>query len=136
MRNLISVVKLSFIVSLLIFGGSGLTAGDTPKIRPLIKSTMTGIDKHTMLMTEVEIPPNTTMPLHTHPVEEFLYIISGRSRLVIEGEEDRWLSAGDAVVIPAGVVHTAVTMDESTKAITTRVHPDGLPVRTLAPKKD
>lgn len=131
-----SGVKVSLLAGVLMGAGFAAQADDKPAIKPLINSSMTGVKDHTMLMSEVYIPAHTTMPRHTHPVEEFLYILSGRAKLVMDGHEDRWLKAGDAVVIPAGIVHTAVTEDASTKAITTRVHPSGQPVRTLANSPD
>lgn len=131
-----SGVKIWLLACGIVGSAFGAVADDKPAVKPLINSSMTGVDGHTMLMSEVYIPAHTTMPRHTHPVEEFLYILSGRAKLVMEGHEDRWLMAGEAAVIPAGIVHTAVTEGDTARAITTRVHPDGQPIRTLAPTKD
>ena len=98
---------------------------------PLLNAPITGVPSHDLLMTRVEIAANTTLPMHYHPNEEYLYILEGQAYLRIEGREDRLLEAGEAVVIPAGVLHTAVTTDSTAVALTTRVHPKGQPVRLM-----
>lgn len=104
---------------------------------PLLNAPITGVPGHDMLMTRVEIAANTVLPMHYHPNEEYLYIIEGQAYLRIEGREDQLLSAGEAVVIPAGVLHTAVTTGSTATALTTRVHPKGQPVRLMPyDKKD
>lgn len=44
------------------------------------------------------------MPLHTNQVEHEQYVLRGRARLRIGGEEHR-VSPGDVLYIPAGVPH-------------------------------
>ncbi len=99
----------------------------------LIKSPITGVEGHEVLMSRVTIPANTALPRHYHPTEEFLYILTGEAYLRIDGEEDQLLTAGMSATIPAGEVHTAVTTSSDTLALTYRVHPIGRPVR-LPPK--
>lgn len=112
------------------------TAQDKPSVKPLTNSTMTGIAGYQYMMAEVFIPAHTTMPRHTHPTEEFLYILEGQAILRIEGRQDQMLVAGTSAVIPAGAVHTAVTTDLFARALTNRVHPDGVPVMTPAPEQN
>ncbi len=101
------------------------------KATPLLNAPITGVPSHDLMMTRVEIAANTTLPMHYHPNEEYLYILEGEAYLRIEGREDQLLKAGDTVVIPAGVLHTAVTTDSTATALTTRVHPKGQPVRLM-----
>ncbi len=102
----------------------------------LINSPITTAPEHDLLMTRVHIAPNTILPMHSHPTEEFLYILGGEAILRIVGRDDQLLTAGEAVVIPAGDIHTAVTHASEAIALTTRVQPKGQPVRIAAPKKD
>jgi len=102
-------------------------------VEGLIKSPITGVAGHEVLMARVTIPANTTLPRHYHPTEEFLYILTGEAYLRIDGREDQLLTAGMSAVIPAGEVHTAVTASSDALALTYRVHPIGQPVR-LPPK--
>ena len=107
-------------------------AQDAPvKATPLLNAPITGVPSHDLLMTRVEIAANTTLPMHYHLNEEYLYILEGEAFLRIEGRDDQLLKAGDAVVIPAGVLHTAVTTRSTAVALTTRVHPKGQPVRLM-----
>lgn len=124
-------------VSVLAALSTGANAQSAPvKAEALINSPITTAPNHDMLMTRVHISANTTLPLHSHPTEEFLYILEGEAILRIVGREDQLLQAGAAVVIPAGEIHTAVTHDSDATALTTRVQPKGQPVRISAPKKD
>ncbi len=110
-----------------------LAEDTTVKAEPLIKAPITGVNGHDLLMTRVHIAADTTLPLHSHLTEEFLYILEGEAFLRIAGQDDRLLTAGAAVVIPAGAIHTAVTQESDAIALTTRVHPEGQPVRIPAP---
>lgn len=111
-------------------------AEDTPvQSEPLVNAPITGVATHNLLMTRVHIAANTILPMHYHPTEEFLYILEGTALLRIKGREDRLLTAGMAAVIPAGEVHTAVTLESEAVALTTRVHPKGQPVRLSPPEE-
>jgi mannose-6-phosphate isomerase-like protein (cupin superfamily) len=48
--------------------------------------------------------PGTAIPLHTHNVEESVFILEGEATAVVDG--DRFdLEVGDATWVPAGVPH-------------------------------
>lgn len=112
------------------------TAQEAPvKATPLLEAAITGVPSHDLLMTRVEIAAGTVLPMHYHPNEEYLYILDGEAYLRIEGREDQLLKTGEAVVIPAGVLHTAVTTNSAATALTTRVHPKGQPVRLFPENK-
>jgi HTH-type transcriptional regulator, repressor for puuD len=51
-----------------------------------------------------EFEPGTAIPLHTHNVEESVFILEGEATAVIDGESFD-LEAGDATGVPAGVPH-------------------------------
>jgi quercetin dioxygenase-like cupin family protein len=51
-------------------------------------------------------PPGTFFPDHTHAVEKIDAVASGRFRMKTE-EGDVVLEAGDCLVVPGGVVHSA-----------------------------
>jgi quercetin dioxygenase-like cupin family protein len=57
---------------------------------------------------------------HTHPVDEILFIISGRLNFKWEGGE-RICGAGDTILLPAGTLHQSEALDEgAVYAIATR----------------
>lgn len=51
-------------------------------------------------------PPGTRFPPHTHDVDKIDAVVSGRFRVILEGE-GVVLGPGDAVEVPRGVEHTA-----------------------------
>jgi len=50
--------------------------------------------------------PGTYFPNHTHSIDKKDAVLSGRFRLIADGQEFI-LEAGDALEIPAGAVHSA-----------------------------
>ncbi len=74
------------------------------EIRPLMDRTTSPINQCSL--AEELLPPGATVPPHHHEVlEEIYYIIEG-SGLMTVGEEQREVSAGDAVYIPRHHRHT------------------------------
>jgi mannose-6-phosphate isomerase-like protein (cupin superfamily) len=59
---------------------------------------------HQLAVFEQVCQPDIGAPLHLHVVEEVLRVIDGTATVVV-GDEQATLQAGDAVTIPAGVVH-------------------------------
>lgn len=57
-------------------------------------------------VTRYVYSPGTAFPDHTHAVDKMDAVLSGRFRLVLEGEEVI-LEAGDAIAVPRGAVHSA-----------------------------
>jgi quercetin dioxygenase-like cupin family protein len=50
------------------------------------------------------LAPGATVPKHTNEVEHEQYVLAGEYTVGLGGEEHR-VSAGDSLLIPAGVVH-------------------------------
>ncbi|AXG09576.1 cupin domain-containing protein [Haloplanus rubicundus] len=55
-------------------------------------------------MRRFTIDPGATVPKHTNAVEHEQYVLEGEYVVGIDGEEHT-VSAGDSLLIPAGVVH-------------------------------
>ncbi|MGO4715120.1 cupin domain-containing protein [Bradyrhizobium sp. 2TAF24] len=88
-------------------------------------NTVTGI---------AEIQPGGTAGRHTHPGIETGYILEGEADLIIDGQPDKHLKAGDSYAIPAGVVHDAkVHGDKSLKVLGIYVVDKTKPLATPAP---
>ncbi|HSE98226.1 MAG TPA: cupin domain-containing protein [Blastocatellia bacterium] len=74
------------------------------EIRPLIDRTTSSIT-HCSL-AEVILPPGCSVtPHHHNRLEEVYYILSGRGRMTVGGEQHE-VGPGDAVFIPRGNRHT------------------------------
>ena len=83
------------------------------------------------VVSRVQIPPNTSLPKHWHPGEEFVYVVSGRVTLWQEGKDELIFVAGEAGKVPLKQVHTAMTGDEGVDLVVFRVHEKGQPERVL-----
>jgi quercetin dioxygenase-like cupin family protein len=59
------------------------------------------------VQTIAELAAGGTSARHTHPGEEFGYVISGTATLDIAGQPAKTLKAGDVFFIPANAPHTA-----------------------------
>jgi quercetin dioxygenase-like cupin family protein len=79
----------------------------------------------------VELPPDFRLPTHTHPGEEFAYIVEGSVRYWEQGRDEIELTAGTTARVPVETVHTVRTTDEGAKLIVFRIHEVGKPERTL-----
>ena len=84
-----------------------------------------------VIISDVVIPPNTTVPRHYHPGEEFLYVLEGSAVHVEEGKPDQILKAGDAYVIPPQAEHAPRGGPEGARAVVFRVHVEGAEERIL-----
>ncbi|HEY6822756.1 MAG TPA: cupin domain-containing protein, partial [Burkholderiales bacterium] len=52
-----------------------------------------------------EFIPGGAAGKHTHPGEEFGYVVDGTIELTIEGQPPRMVKAGESFYVPAGLVH-------------------------------
>ncbi|WP_456621309.1 MULTISPECIES: cupin domain-containing protein [unclassified Bradyrhizobium] len=91
-------------------------------------------DGYTTLTAIAEVPPGGAAGRHTHPGVETGYVLEGEADLLIDGQPDKHLKAGDSYLIPAGVVHDAKTHgDKSLKIIGIYVYDKTKPLATPAP---
>ncbi|WP_136658764.1 cupin domain-containing protein [Nitratireductor sp. XY-223] len=109
-------------------GGFRPQPGSNTMLRAPLE-TAPGIE---VIISDVVIPPNTAVPPHSHPGEEFVYVIEGSAVHREEGKEDRVYRAGEAFAIGRGKVHAPFTADQPARAIVFRVHVEGKPERIPA----
>jgi quercetin dioxygenase-like cupin family protein len=102
-----------------------------PKLETLMTQALEGADGMEVIMSRVTLPPNTALPKHWHPGEEFAYILDGTLTLWREGEDDLVAHAGDVGMVPLKQVHTAITGEEGATVLVFRVHEQGQPERVL-----
>lgn len=88
-----------------------------------------------VIISDVVIPANATVPRHYHPGEEFLYLLEGSAVHVQEGQADIDLTAGDAYAIPPRAIHAPRGGPEGARAIVFRVHVEGEEERILVPEE-
>ena len=82
------------------------------KSKPLISVTLSGDDTKESIMLSVEFAPGGTTGLHTHPGDEYTFVLQGTLELTAEGREPRRVSAGDVYHNPRGLIHQARNVGE------------------------
>ena len=83
-----------------------------------------------------EVPPGGSAGRHTHPGIEIGYVLDGEAELIVEGQPDRHVKAGDSWQIAAGVPHDAkVSGDKPFKLLAVYVVDKSKPLATPAPEK-
>lgn len=100
-----------------------------PRLETLLQAVLEGVPGTEVIVSRVTMPPNTTLPKHWHPGEEFAYVLEGSVTLWQKGKEDIVAGPGDALKVPLKQVHTAITKDEGATILVFRVHEQGKPER-------
>jgi quercetin dioxygenase-like cupin family protein len=106
--------------------------GDTMsglKLENLLRAQLESVDGTEVIVSRVTMPPNTSLPKHWHPGEEFGYVLEGSVVLWQDGKDDIVAKKGDVVKVPLKQVHTAITRDEGATILVFRVHEQGEPER-------
>ena len=84
--------------------------------------------------TMAEIPPGATTARHSHPGEDFGYLIEGTIVLYVDGKPPITLKAGDVFFTERGHIHNARNIGTTTaRAVDTYVIDKGKPCITPAP---
>ncbi len=102
-----------------------------PGSNEMLRAPITIANGLEVIISDVVIPPNATVPRHYHPGEEFLYVIEGSAVHVEEGKPDLILRVGDAYAIPPRAVHAPRGGPDGARAIVFRVHVVGTEERIL-----
>jgi quercetin dioxygenase-like cupin family protein len=86
-----------------------------------------------MVQSRVDIGPEAPLVNHTHPGEEIIYVLEGSLEYQIEGQPPKTYGAGEALTVPAGVVHAVRNAGTGNAAeLATYVVEKGKPLLTLA----
>jgi len=86
-----------------------------------------------VVQARVDIGPEAPAVKHAHPGEEIIYVLEGSLEYQVEGRPAMTCNAGDALTVPAGVVHAVRNVGSGNAAeLATYVVEKGKPVITLA----
>ena len=134
MKNIITTIAI-FCIFASTFS-TAATAG-APKIpglktQNLMKTKLEGVAGTEVVVSHVTIPPNTSLPKHWHPGEEFAYVLKGSVTLWQKDKESVLGKTGDVIKVPLKQIHTAVTKEEGVTLLVFRVHEQGKPERIRA----
>jgi quercetin dioxygenase-like cupin family protein len=101
--------------------------------------TRTDLQRHDLsapgreaVQVRVGFVPGAAFGNHTHPGEEIIYVLDGTLEYEIEGKSPVTLNAGEVLFIPAGTIHAAKNVGNTTaNELATYVVEKGKPLLTL-----
>ena len=134
MKNVIVTIALFciFATAFSTTANAGKAEKSKVNLQTLMKAKLEGVDSTEVIVSHVTIPPNTSLPKHWHPGEEFAYVLEGSVTLWQKGKENVLGKTGDVVKVPLKQIHTAVTTEEGVTLLVFRVHELGKPERIRA----
>ncbi|HWK41894.1 MAG TPA: cupin domain-containing protein [Croceibacterium sp.] len=99
-----------------------------PGSNEVLREALSAAPGHELIVADLALGPNAVGEAHSHPWEEYLYVLGGSAIVDIEGLDPHTLGSGEVFVIPAKTVHTPRAGPRGVRAIVIRVHDDGDPV--------
>jgi quercetin dioxygenase-like cupin family protein len=128
-----SKVVLSLVLLLGLGAGAHSLRADQPPFRRIeLQRHDLAVPGREAVVARAELDVGATAPKHTHPGEEFAYVLEGRVELQVEGKPPVTLTAGDVFFIPPETVHFVRNVGTTpAKLISTYVLEKGKPLATL-----
>jgi len=102
-----------------------------PTVSTLLSSALADVDGKNVVVSRVDIPPNSALPKHFHPGEEIAFVLEGEVTLWQPGKEDTVTGEGGLVRVPARQIHTGITGEEGVRLLVFRILDAGQPSRVL-----
>ena len=125
-------------VAVLIVGGGlalNVAQSQQPGVRrtDLLRHDLSASGRE-VVQVRVDFAPGLAFPPHSHPGEEFAYVIEGLLEYRLEGKPPVTLKAGEALFIPAGTIHSAKNVGGGNAAeLATYVVEKGKPLVAFGP---
>jgi quercetin dioxygenase-like cupin family protein len=120
--------------ALALLGSTAALLAQTPALtRTVVATADVSLPNRQAVVARVEIAPSGVAGWHTHPGDEISYVMEGEAVLLVAGQPPRQVAAGQAFVVPAGVVHSARNEGAvATKLVGVYVVEKGLPLASPA----
>lgn len=104
MRNL-GAVQIAIILSLAALASPALAEEAPSGIKRTPLQSIDFPEGYKTVTGLAEVAPGHASGMHTHPGIETGYVLDGEVLMIVEGQPDRTLKAGDSFVIPPGAKH-------------------------------
>ncbi len=126
-KNLVILSAVALMTGSALAQNSGLT-------RTLVGRADVSVSGREAVVARVEVAPGAYAGRHTHPGDEISYVMDGEVQLLIDGQSQRTIKAGESFVVPAGVVHDAHNSGSTvTRLVGVYVVEKGKPLASPAP---
>lgn len=88
---------------------------DLPQERMRGSITRRFVHSDRMMVGEIFFSKGDAVPAHRHDNEQYTYVLKGalRFRFGEDQDDERLVSAGEIVLIPSGLLHSAEAMDDT-----------------------
>lgn len=98
-------------------------------MKTILQASLAGDDTKETVISLDEFAPGSTLPRHRHPGDEYVVVLQGTLELMVEGQESRRVSAGEAFHTTSGIAHyTKVLGDTPVRTVNIWVVEKGKPV--------
>lgn len=102
---------LPAVAALLLALSAGVVHAQASAIhRTVVTKADVSVPGREAVVARVEVDVGGVAGRHSHPGDEISYVLEGEGELRVDGEDPRRVKAGEAFVIPAGVVHDALNV--------------------------
>jgi quercetin dioxygenase-like cupin family protein len=134
MRLRVVTLLVALCITASMVGAQGQPAQQPALTRTVLQQHALGVAGREGVQVMVELAAGGAAPRHTHPGEEFGYVLNGTATLDIAGQPLLTLKPGDSFFIPANTPHVARNPGTTSwKAISTYIVESGKPLATPAP---
>ena len=123
-------------ISLNAYADAPASAPASAPVRTILgRHDQTGVPGKEILLGTAQLPAGTVIGFHTHPGDEFGYVLKGPLVLKTKGQPDRMLKTGDFFFNARGVIHSLATVSggEDGTALSTWIVDKGVPLATPVP---
>jgi quercetin dioxygenase-like cupin family protein len=104
-------------------------------VKPLLRTTLSGDATKESVMVSAEFAPGATTGRHTHPGDEYTFVLQGTLEISGEGREPRRVTVGDVYHNPRGLIHEARNVGDGPARVSiTFVIDKGQPITQPAAK--
>jgi quercetin dioxygenase-like cupin family protein len=130
------LARTAIAAATIVLAGVGLYAlpAQQPDIRRIdVQRHDLAVPGYEVVQVRVEIGAGAAFGRHHHPGDEIVNVLEGTLEYVLEGQAPVTLRAGEALVVPAGVIHSARNRTGVTGAeLATYIVPKGKPLLVMA----
>ena len=123
---LVSIIGSVFALHAALSQQSGIRHTD------LQREDLQTVPGHEVVQVRNDFDPGVAFGRHWHPGEEVIYVVEGTLVYDVDGQPARTLEAGQAMLIPAGIIHSARSSGSGNAAeVSTYVVEKGKPLTVM-----
>ena len=100
-----------------------------PGINEVLRGEIEAADGYEVVMGDLVLAPDGTIPAHYHHGEEFIYVLGGSTTIERVGYPPVTLTAGDSLRVAPGLVHSGRNGPDGARVVSVWIKPVDRPLR-------